>query len=79
MCSTPLENTQGSLYILGERLVQLLNGIRDLLQLFPMEDAMIGNWLLGVDKVANQHSKKREILCVDVSASVSEILQTLLS
>jgi len=31
------------------------DGIRDLLQLFPMEDAMVGNWLLGVDKVANHH------------------------
>lgn len=45
--------TQGALYILGESLVQTLNSVRDRLQFFRMEDAMLGSWLLGLDKVTN--------------------------
>lgn len=37
--------------MLGERLVQFLNDASDLLSVFPMEDAMVGTWLLGFDKV----------------------------
>ena len=51
--SNLLGNVQGALYILGERLVQQLNSVRDILLIFPMEDAMVGTWLLGFDKVTS--------------------------
>ncbi|CAM9181012.1 unnamed protein product [Ectocarpus fasciculatus] len=42
---------QGAFYILGVDIVNYLNGSRDMLSVMSVEDAMMGLWLLGVDKV----------------------------
>ncbi|CAN0098011.1 unnamed protein product, partial [Ascophyllum nodosum] len=42
---------QGAFYILGERVVQHLYRSRDLLTVMSVEDAMVGIWLLGINKV----------------------------
>eukprot|EP00903_Cladosiphon_okamuranus_P017344 g15979.t1 len=42
---------QGAFYILGEAVVDHLNRSRDMLAVMSVEDAMMGLWLLGVDKV----------------------------
>eukprot|EP00752_Nemacystus_decipiens_P011374 g10108.t1 len=42
---------QGAFYILGEAIVNHLNRSRDMLTVMSVEDAMMGLWLLGVDKV----------------------------
>lgn len=43
--------SQGAFYILGEDIVAHLNRSRDMLAVMSVEDAMMGLWLLGVDKV----------------------------
>lgn len=42
---------QGAFYVLGEHIVEHLNRSRDMLKVMSVEDAMMGLWLLGVDKV----------------------------
>lgn len=42
---------QGAFYVLGEKIVQHLARSRDLLTVMSVEDAMVGIWLLGIDKV----------------------------
>lgn len=42
---------QGAFYVLGEQIVRHLNRSRDLLTIMSVEDAMVGIWLLGIDKV----------------------------
>ncbi|CAN0051523.1 unnamed protein product [Ectocarpus sp. 12 AP-2014] len=42
---------QGAFYILGVDIVNYLNKSRDMLSVMSVEDAMMGLWLLGVDKV----------------------------
>lgn len=42
---------QGAFYILGEQIVRHLYRSRELLTVMSVEDAMVGIWLLGIDKV----------------------------
>ncbi|CAM9868658.1 unnamed protein product [Scytosiphon promiscuus] len=42
---------QGAFYVLGQDLVNHLNRSRDMLTVMSVEDAMVGLWLLGIDKV----------------------------
>lgn len=42
---------QGAFYVLGEDIVRHLYRSRDLLTVMSVEDAMVGLWLLGIDKV----------------------------
>lgn len=44
---------KGAFYILGEAIVNHLNRSRDMLSVMSVEDAMMGLWLLGVEKVMN--------------------------
>lgn len=47
----PFVFPQGAFYILGEQLALYLHRNRDMLTLMSVEDAMVGIWLLGVEKV----------------------------
>ncbi|CAN0444618.1 unnamed protein product, partial [Scytosiphon promiscuus] len=40
----------GAFYVLGQDLVNHLNRSRDMLTVMSVEDAMVGLWLLGIDK-----------------------------
>lgn len=42
---------QGGFYLLGYRLVRYLYISSEFLTVMLLEDAMVGTWLLGVDKV----------------------------
>lgn len=45
---------QGAFYILGVDIVNYLNRSKDVLSVMSVEDAMMGLWLLGVDKVKKE-------------------------
>lgn len=51
---------QGAFYVLGEEIVRHLFASRHLLTLMSVEDAMVGLWLLGINKVWCRAWDKRD-------------------
>lgn len=62
--------SQGAFYVLGEQIVQHLARSRDLLTVMSVEDAMVGVWLLGIDKVRSYVlcSRQTDILIITLTA-----------
>lgn len=50
-CASCYRVYQGAFYLLGYEIVRYLYRNRELLTIMSVEDAMVGIWLLGIDKV----------------------------